>query len=96
MNNEFNEILAKLKADTAIHKAQIETNPIPYLAEAHKQLMLARKCFHDIEYALSSDFIFEYVSENAPHIRPIDYQGQDKLKIDKVKKIIDDYMRGKE
>jgi len=76
MRSQFNQILAKLTTKVAIQKAQVVSNPIPYLEKAGEELVRAQVCFDEIDRALSPDCVFEYGINNKidpNYISGVDY-----------------------
>ena len=89
MNKNAMEMIAKLTTMVAISDAQIKSNPIPHLNEAKELLLLAQKCFEDIEMALSPDLIFDMAIEN--DIRPTDIQGEAYIRCNAALNVIKKY-----
>jgi len=93
---EFHQKLAKLITINAIEEARIKSNTKHYLVDIDKKYIKLLKVLDDIEYALSSDSVFDYWSENKSEFsNPIDIQGEALIRCNKALKILGEY-RGNE
>ena len=92
MRKEAQNIMARLRTLMAIKDAQIRADPIPHLTMAYDELYRARKCFEEIEYALSPDCVFDVAIES--NIKPVDIQGEAYFRCTKALDVIREYTRG--
>jgi len=92
MNNKHRKIYNRLKALVDDAEARFIADPKPKLAEAMNALHECRQVFEDIQYALSSDYVWDKAKQM--DIRPIDFQGEDMVKVQKVRQIVNDYFYG--
>ena len=94
----FKEMLARLQALIIINDARVMTNPKFYLDEMYQRSVELLKVFDEIEYALSSNYVFDYWDCNfnkdiVP--RPIDVQGEALIRCNKALEVIGEYRHGK-
>ena len=90
MNKKSIAIFKKLENAVNKRDKDILKNPLPYLEEAYKLLSEQRRIFEKITYSLSPDIVFDKANEF--NIKPENFNGGDKIKIDAVIKILNDYL----
>lgn len=84
--------MAKLRTLLIVKEAQFNANPKPTLQRAYNALTECYKCFDELYYALSTDFVFDTAEEM--QVKPRDFVGEDKIKIQKALRVLEQYRRG--
>ena len=91
MDDRSLQIMARLRSQIAISDARMRSDPLPYLQEAHGLLSEAHGLLQDLEWVLDGMDSFDMISDIAPDIKPIDFNGEALLRCQKAKKMIRDF-----
>lgn len=95
-DTEFRQQLAKLKTQLAINDAKLMANPKPYLEDMGRRCSEVLKVLEEVEYALSSDYIFDVWNNNVNKQmieRPGDIQGEAYIRCTKALEVLDTYKK---
>ena len=92
--SEFRRKLNRLRELIEERDQQIRANPLPFLKDMEKQCTELRKVLANVEYALSTDKVFDYWDQKADKAmipQPVDLQGEALIRCNAALEVIREY-----
>lgn len=90
MDRPRRKMLAKFLTTLAIKKAQIASNPFPYLKKADRELGDSIRCMDNVIHALTgTDSIMDFAQSH--NLKPEEIEGQALIRINAALEIIKEY-----
>lgn len=91
MDERSLNIMARLRSQIAIKEAQVRSDPIPHLREAHALVSEVHCLLQDLQMVLDGMDSFDMIRDIAPTMEPADFNGEALLRCQKAQEMIREF-----